>query len=89
MNGFEASAAEITALFDALSDSLSAELVARNPASHGRMEVDSARGKRVVVSNDGDTLADLVFGKQGRGSQQIYVRPRGDERVYLLESEFA
>lgn len=89
VNGHPASAQEVSDLLSALGDSLEGELVARNPASHGRMQVDSASGTRLLVVAGGRTAAQLIVGKRGNAWQSRYVRPEGDDRVYLLESRLA
>ena len=83
VNGYAAGSTAVDELFVALADSQEAALVAESPTSHGRMGVDSAGGKRLRIVHGDRTLVDLVVGKSGRAFQTVYVRPSGDDRVYL------
>jgi hypothetical protein len=85
VNGFAADPAEVRRLLDAIADStMRSELVARNPASHGRMGVDSA-GRRLVVRGGGEVLLDLVLGGPGSGYLSVFARRAGADEVYRLQ----
>lgn len=83
VNGGAADPVEVRKLLDALGDTaVTGELVARNPASHARMGVDSA-GRRVVVRGADGVLLDAVFGVGG-GYQGVYVRVAAADEVYRM-----
>lgn len=88
VNGHRTGAEAVGELFAALEEGVNAELVARNPASHARMGVDSAGGRFRIVAG-GTTKVELILGKQGPAYRSRYVRPVGDDRVYLMEGELA
>jgi len=89
VNGFDASGDAVSGLFDALAGSTVAELSAQSAASHGRMGVDSTRGKRLTFLR-GDTVLDqLVVGDRGSGFSGAYVRRPDQDDVYLVRGELA
>ena len=84
-NGYAAAAGAVDDLIGALSDSGSAsELVARSAASHARMAVDSAAGRRMRFFKGDRVLADLIVGTRGASYQSAYVRQAGADEVYLF-----
>jgi uncharacterized protein DUF4340 len=84
VNRHPASQSGINDLFRAFRDSVSPELVAQSPSSFARMGVDSGSGRLVRVVGGGKTLAQVLVGGRGPGSDASYVRLPGDARVYLL-----
>lgn len=89
-NGYAAAAGSVDDLIAALSDTGNAsELVARSAASHARMGVDTAGGRRVRFFKGDRALADVIVGSQGRSFQTAYVRLAGDDDVYLLHGRLA
>jgi uncharacterized protein YkuJ len=89
VNGYAAEQSQIEGLFEGLSEAVEAELVATGSAVHGRMEIDSAQGSFVRFENDGETLASVVFGKQGRAYNSRYVRLEGEDFVYQFTGQLA
>ncbi len=87
VNGFAADQAQVQGLFDGLTESVEADLVATGSAVHGRMEVDSANGIFVRFQNAGETLASVVFGKQGRAYSTRFVRLEGEDLVYQYSGQ--
>jgi hypothetical protein len=67
----------------------SIELVARNPASHARLQVTDDSGKRVRVVERGRTVLNLLAGKTTSSGEGIYVRRAGEPEVYALDGELA
>jgi hypothetical protein len=89
VNGHDASEEAISALFDAFGKSSVTELSAQSAASHARMGVDSARGRRIILAR-GDTVVDrLVVGDRGPGFTGAYVRRPEHDEVYLVRGELA
>ena len=84
VNGYAAEAEQVRKLLATIADSaVSSELVARSPASHARLGVDTA-GRRVVFRRAGDTLLDLVVGSSGAGFLSVYARLAGADEVYQV-----
>lgn len=88
VNGHVASGTAVQELLDAIADTaVSGELVAQNAATHARMGVDSADGRRVrVVGDDGKVLTDLIVGDAGTMYGTSYVRRVDEDAVYRLRS---
>lgn len=89
INGFAAARDQVEDLFEGLSESVEAELVATGATVHGRMEIDSAQGIFVRFENDGELLASVVFGKRGRAYNSRYVRLDGQDQVYQFTGQLA
>ncbi|HWP39249.1 MAG TPA: DUF4340 domain-containing protein [Gemmatimonadales bacterium] len=87
VNGFDASTDAVKQLFDAVSKATVAELAAQSPASHGRMGVDSAKGKRLTFVRGGEAVDELIVGERGPGWTGAYVRRPGQDDVYLVRGE--
>jgi len=85
VNGVTASPTEITALGAALADGAAGSLVARNPESHARMQVDEASAKRLTVTRGDQVLGDVLVGTAGRAYQSAYARRPDTDDVYLVE----
>jgi hypothetical protein len=84
VNGAAADAEQVRKLVAAVADSaVTSELVARNPASHARLGVDSA-GRRLVLRKGGDALLDLVIGSPGGGFLSVYARQADADEVYQV-----
>lgn len=88
-NGYAASPDAITGLFDALTKSAVGEKAAQSAASHARMGVDSAQGKRLRFVKGRAVVAELVVGERGPGWQGAYVRRADSDEVYLVRGELA
>lgn len=84
VNGRPAAPDAVESLFQALSESAVAELAATNRASHSRMGIDSASGKRVRFVKGNRLLAEFLVGNRGPGYQGAYVRNAGADEVYLV-----
>jgi hypothetical protein len=89
INGFAAAQGMVEDLFEGLTESIEAELVATGSAVHGRMEIDSAHGILVKFENAGETVASVVFGKRGRAYNTRYVRLEGEDYVYQYSGELS
>jgi hypothetical protein len=87
VNGLAASPKEVDALAGALAAGMSGDLVARNPESHARMEVDDAGAKRVTVQRGGQVLGELLVGASGRAYRSAYARQPDADAVYLVEGD--
>jgi hypothetical protein len=88
VNGNPASTPTVEEFFTALADTIEpSELVAENVASHQRLGVDSASGRRVVVRGGGQTKLDLFFGSHGPDFEGVYARRVGEVPVYLLHGD--
>jgi hypothetical protein len=84
VNGYPADYAQVGQLFAWLTDEkITTEMIARNPASHTRLGVDSG-GRRVTFRNGADTVLDLIVGSSGRGFQTAYARLVASEDVFLV-----
>jgi hypothetical protein len=84
VNGLVADGEQVRKLLGALADSaVTSELVARNPASHARLGVDSA-GRRLVLRKGGNALLDLVVGSPGGGFLSVYARQADADEVYQV-----
>ncbi len=87
VNGHPAEGTAVKELLSALGDSnVTGELVAQSAATHARLGVDSAGGRRVRFLGKGRTLADLVVGEQGQVYGTSYLRRPGDAAVYQVHS---
>ncbi len=89
VNGRPAAPDAVESLFKALSESSVAELAATNRASHSRMGIDSASGKRVRLVKGDRVLAELMVGNRGPGYQGAYVRNARADEVYLVRGDLA
>jgi hypothetical protein len=87
VNGFDASGDAVNQLFDALAKATVAELAAQSTASHNRMGVDSAKGKRLTFRRGADTVDQLIVGERGPGYTGAYMRRPGSDDVYLVRGE--
>jgi hypothetical protein len=87
VNGRPAALDAVESLFKALSESTVAELAATSRASHSRMGIDSASGKRVRFVKGSRVVAELVVGNRGPGYQGAYVRNAGADEVYLIRGD--
>ncbi len=89
VNGRPAAPDAVESLFRALSESPVAELAATNRASHSRMGIDSASGKRLRFVKGEQVVAELMVGNRGPGYQGAYVRNAGADEVYLVLGDLA
>lgn len=85
VNGIGASPNEISALGAALAGGAAGNMVARNPESHARMQVDEASAKRLTVARGDQILGDVLVGAAGRAYQSAYARRPDADEVYLVE----
>jgi hypothetical protein len=89
VNGFAAAQGQVEDIFEGLSESVEAELVATGSTVHGRMGVDSAQGIFVTFEGGGEELASVVFGKRGSAYNTRYVRLEGQDYVYQFTGQLA
>jgi hypothetical protein len=90
VNGLPASRKGVSAFLASLGDSSAhSEVVAQSSGSHVRMGVDSAAGRRLVITVAGKPAVDLWLGNRGPDFEGFYVRPSGSDLVYLLQGTFA
>jgi hypothetical protein len=83
VNGHRAVAADVTALLQALKDTVRPEVVAQEVSSFARLQVDSAGGRRLWVFRGGKPVVQVIVGGRGSDYQSAYLRRPGDARVYL------
>jgi hypothetical protein len=90
VNGKPADPKMVADLLGALKDSgSSAELVARNPASHSRFRITDDSAKRVRVVQGRRTIVSLLAGKQSSDWDGIYLRRAGEPTVYVMRGGLA
>lgn len=90
VNGFPADVEAVNELLKALVDTgMETELIARNPASHGRLRVTEDSGLRVRVIRQGSTVVDLIAGKQTADWNGVYLRRAGQPEVYAVQGDLA
>ncbi len=83
VNGHRAVAADVTALLQALKDTVRPEVVAQDVSSFARLQVDSAGGHWLWVFRGGKPVVQVIVGGRGSDYQSVYLRRPGDARVYL------
>jgi hypothetical protein len=83
VNGHRVVAADVTALLQALKDTVRPELVAQDASSFARLQVDSAGGHWLSVFRGGKPVVQVIVGGRGSDYQSAYLRRPGDARVYL------
>ena len=83
VNRHRAAPDAVNELFQALHDSAPPELVAQDSSSFGRLNVDSATGRRLRLRGAGKPLLDVIIGARGSEYGSAYVRRPGDSHVYL------
>jgi uncharacterized protein DUF4340 len=83
VNGHRAVAADVTALLQALKDTIRPEVVAQDVSSFARLQVDSAGGRWLWVFRGGKPVVQVIVGGRGSDYQSVYLRRPGDARVYL------
>ena len=89
VNGYPASAEYLAGFLSALGDTgIRTELVAQSTASHARLGVDSATGRRVTVLAGGSAVIDFLAGNRGPDFEGVYLRQPTDSAVYLLRGHF-
>ncbi len=90
VNGQPADSQAVTGLLKALVDTgVTAELIARNPASHARLQVTEDSGRRVRAARQGRTLVDLIAGKKTTDWNGLYLRRAGEPEVYVVRGDLA
>lgn len=89
VNGQLASPDEVEGFFRQLGDTTPPEIAAQSSAVHGRMGVDSSKGRMVQVYQGGQAAVRLIVGERGPDYQSSYVRRPGEEVVYLRYGPFA
>jgi len=83
VNGHRAVAADVTALLQALKDTVRPEVVAQDVSSFARLQVDSAGGHWLWVFRGGKPVVQVIVGGRGSDYQSVYLRRPGEARVYL------
>lgn len=89
VNGRPAAASAVGDLLRALKDSTRPELVAEDPSSFARLNVDSATGRWLRVRGGGTLRLALIAGARGPELQSVYLRRPGDTHVYLWRGPLA
>jgi len=90
VNGFPAAPQNVQTFLGAARDSSArSEVVAERPASHQRLGVDSATGRRLTMTAGTKAVLDLWLGNRGPDFEGFYVRPVGSDVAYLLRGRFA
>ena len=89
VNGHRTAPDAVNDLFQALQDSAPPELVAQDSSSFGRLNVDSAAGRRLRIRGSGKPLLDLIIGARGSEYSSAYLRRLGDSHVYLWRGRLA
>ena len=83
VNGHRALTTDVTALLQALKDTVRPELVAQDTSSFARLQVDSAGGHWLSVFRGGKPVVRVIVGGRGSDYQSVYLRRPGDPHVYL------
>jgi hypothetical protein len=90
VNGHAADPQVVSELLKALADTaVTAELVARNPASHARLRVTEDSGRRVRAVGQGRVLLDLIAGKRTTDWDGLYLRRTSEPEVYVVRGDLA
>lgn len=89
VNGHLADSAALADFLDVFGEETRADLVAMNPSSHSRLEVDDAQGRTLRVYQEGDLSSELIVGKRGASFQNVYLRRTGEDRVYEVQTSLA
>lgn len=87
VNGFVADSSSVNRLWAAVSGSRVAEVVAENPANHGRLGVAADSAWAVEFRRVGGEAARLLLGKSGPIYPSAYARLPHEDRVYLLTGD--
>jgi hypothetical protein len=83
-DGFPADTAAVGALLDAVTGARAGGAVSRNPERRAEFEVDEGSGVRVTLGAGDEILGDFLVGKSGSDFTAGYVRPAGEDPVYLV-----
>lgn len=89
VNGHPAALSAVGDLFQALKDTVRPELVAEDPSSFARLNVDSAGARWLRLRGAGKPLLTLLAGGRGSEFSSVYVRRPGDAHVYLWRGRLA
>jgi hypothetical protein len=89
VNGHRALTTDVTALLQALKNTLRPELVAQDTSSFKRLQVDSAGGHWLSVFRGGKPVVRAIVGARGSDYQSVYLRRPGDPHVYLWRGTLA
>jgi hypothetical protein len=85
-DSFPADTSEINKVMAAFQGMSARELVSSNPEKQQLFQVDSLAGVRVkVITQDRDTMADVMVGKNGADYNSTYFRPAHGKNVYLYD----
>ncbi|MBK7857380.1 MAG: DUF4340 domain-containing protein [Archangiaceae bacterium] len=88
VNGFAADEAQVKGLTEALKDFHAQDFVTEKTEKHAELEVDDAKGTKVVVSTAAGPKWSLVFGKAAKGGGS-YVREAKSSAVFSTNSPVA
>jgi hypothetical protein len=86
VNGYRAQEGGVEPFIELFGEEPRAELVAQNPTTHPRFEVDDASGRTLRVYRGDDVAYEVVVGKRGRDFQNVYLRRPGEDEVYLVRT---
>ncbi len=89
VNGHHAQAGGVEPFIELFGEDPRAELVAQNPTTHSRFDVDDASGRTLRVYRGEDVAYEVVVGKRGRDFQNVYLRRPGEDDVYLVRTRLA
>jgi len=89
-NGYPAAEASVGDFLASLADSVApSELVTESAASHARLGLDSASGRRLQVFSRGTRALDLMVGNHGPGFEGMYLRRTEGVSAYLTRARYA
>ncbi len=83
VNGHRAAVTSVTEFLEALQGTARAELVAQNPSSFSRFDIEDDTARRLQVFNGSASVLDLLVGKRGADFQSSYVRRPNEDEVYV------
>lgn len=88
VDGHPADSAQVARLLTALGDAGTGGPVSVNPANHGRMGVDDASA-RVLVLEGPEGVDTLLVGNAGPSTGTVYARLPGRDEVHLVQADLS
>ncbi|HEY8483975.1 MAG TPA: DUF4340 domain-containing protein [Longimicrobiales bacterium] len=88
-NGYPADSGLVAMLWEALEEARVGQLVARNPANHGRLGVAEDSARVAEFDRGSGEPVRLLVGREGPSYPSVYVRLPGRDEVYLLHADLA
>lgn len=89
VNGYPADSAQVARLWQTLEEARAGQLVARNPANHGRLGVAEESARVAEFDRGSGEPVRLLLGREGPSYPSVYVRLAGRAEVYLLHADLA